>query len=597
MNGKDIFLGLKYVGDDLIEKAEYGEFPAKEERTEEKVITRKRIRRPLQVAAIIAMMLFLVGCAVVYVLKMEKIKIAEVTSQQEYSLVDGIYVEDPHTVNISTLTLAGLKGSNAYMANKEYYTYKREHREELLQMDVEGKLPEGYWSSSAYQDDLNKKAQELAEQYGLKPEGSQLEFRTVRNLCDALGVERFVRESENITTDIINGVCYDSGNFQLSMDFRFPDDQGYEIITTSGILFWNRSDSFSRDYVTIEESGDWSEWNYITKTGTELLILYSPSQEASYIICDRGEALMSLEIIGNIELLSESDGIVSVEYKRMTKQQLEMVAETIDFSIQPKIATQEDVINQPDAPASATQNGYTLTLKSVETDGYVVRILVGVTAPEGTNIEELKVGVGEDIFTSDDIEIGGYSGAFNGVDDYDGISNTKDLLLVRDMTSIDGSMPFASGSTWNLSIMDLWVDKYRETERILTEGEWNFTIIFDESNSDYREIELLKEPIQAKACVGWKMDGTDVIDEFSVTSFKLRKFSSAMEWEFRSYMGDDQYGKSADFYSWRDHRTCAIMKDGTKIEMAERHHYEPIDLDQVDYILLADGTKLMMPEA
>lgn len=26
MNGKDIFLGLKYVGDDLIEKAEFGEF-------------------------------------------------------------------------------------------------------------------------------------------------------------------------------------------------------------------------------------------------------------------------------------------------------------------------------------------------------------------------------------------------------------------------------------------------------------------------------------------------------------------------------------------------------------------------------------------
>ena len=34
MNGKDIFLGLKYVGDDLIEKAEYGEFPTKAEKTE-----------------------------------------------------------------------------------------------------------------------------------------------------------------------------------------------------------------------------------------------------------------------------------------------------------------------------------------------------------------------------------------------------------------------------------------------------------------------------------------------------------------------------------------------------------------------------------
>ena len=64
MNGKDIFLGLKYVGDDLIEKAEYGQFPAKED-----IMTvankRKLIRRPFLVAAIIAMLLMLVGCALV----------------------------------------------------------------------------------------------------------------------------------------------------------------------------------------------------------------------------------------------------------------------------------------------------------------------------------------------------------------------------------------------------------------------------------------------------------------------------------------------------------------------------------------------------
>ena len=40
MNGKDIFLGLKYVGDDLIEKAEYGQFHAKEEKPETAVYMR-----------------------------------------------------------------------------------------------------------------------------------------------------------------------------------------------------------------------------------------------------------------------------------------------------------------------------------------------------------------------------------------------------------------------------------------------------------------------------------------------------------------------------------------------------------------------------
>ena len=81
MNGKDIFLGLKYVGDDLIEKAEYGEFHTKAEETEKKANTRKLIRRPFLVAAIIAMMLLLVGCAIVYVLSMKEIHIGQ---QQTY---------------------------------------------------------------------------------------------------------------------------------------------------------------------------------------------------------------------------------------------------------------------------------------------------------------------------------------------------------------------------------------------------------------------------------------------------------------------------------------------------------------------------------
>ena len=52
MNGKDMFLGLKYVGDDLIEKAEYGQFPTKAELTATQK-KRMSIRRPFLIAAII----------------------------------------------------------------------------------------------------------------------------------------------------------------------------------------------------------------------------------------------------------------------------------------------------------------------------------------------------------------------------------------------------------------------------------------------------------------------------------------------------------------------------------------------------------------
>lgn len=598
MNGKDIFLGLRYVGDDLIEKAEYGQFSTKAEKTEKKERLRLGLRRPFLIAAIIAMMLLLVGCAVVYVLSMQDVKIGEATETRDYRLVDGTYVEDPHEVSENVLTLAGLKGSDAFQACADYYAFKDEYTKNMEAMMNNGTLPEGFFENDTYGKAMSEKAVELAEQYGLKLEGETLGFRTTRNLCNALGIERLMQDSQEVSAVIDMGSCYENGNFRLDMDFTFPEDKGYEVNKTHGTLRWNRADCFSTDYVTIVDSGDWTERNYTTASGSEVLLLQSPSQERGYIICDRGEALMSLQLDMNPEIYSEADGITTVEYLHMTDRQIEFIADMMDFGIQPKIPTQADVDNQQEVPTDATQNGYTLTLKSVETDGYVARIMLTVTAPEGMDIDSLKIGTGMsfDKFQPVSEQAWG-SGGFNDMPDSDGLANTQDLLMEADLYLADDTMPFAIGSEWRLHIVDLWVNKYAADERLLVEGEWVIPITFDETNTDYREVELLSEPIQAKACTGWTKDGEDVLHEFTVTSFKLRKFSSSIEWELISYMGDDQYGDSADFYAWRGHRAYAVMKDGTKTELLAGENGEPIDLDQVDYVLLADGTKLMMPEA
>ena len=56
MNGKDIFLGLKYVGEDLIEEAETTRFPVQVNQKS----THRKIRRPLLVAAVIAVIVCLI---------------------------------------------------------------------------------------------------------------------------------------------------------------------------------------------------------------------------------------------------------------------------------------------------------------------------------------------------------------------------------------------------------------------------------------------------------------------------------------------------------------------------------------------------------
>lgn len=573
MNGQEIFLGLSYISRKYIEEAET-------ETVSGGAGKAHRIRRPFLLAAVIALALLLVGCAAVYVLKMEHVKISSGTDQRDYSLVDGVYVKDPHTVDTTTLSMAGLKGSNAYKACADFYAYETELRASAS--------ASGDWTG--YDDAINAKAQELAEQYGLKPEGQPLTFRTTRNLCDALGVERFVRNSQDVSIDVDQGFCRDSGNFFVLLRFAFPEDQGYEVTYTSGALYWNRQDTFSREYFTLEDRGDWVERNYTTSAGNTVLILTSPSQERGYIICDRGDALMTVWLDANPELLSEDAGVVSAEYLHMTDAQLNMVADALDFAIQPNIPTQADVDAQAAPPQEAAQNGYTLKLKSVETDGYVARVVVGITAPEDVDIESLNISTGRTFFRTPGRDSNGINGDFNDVTDDDGLANTKDLVAEFTDPFLDGLRPLELGAAWDLDITDLYVDQWRPTSRVLTEGDWHFSITIDESCTNYREIELLSEPITLKASTGWRADGTDCLEAFPVTSMKLRSQSISLTAD----TGENTY---ADFFCFDRTIACVVLKDGSRVDILNQCLEKPIDLDQADYVLLPGDTKLPVPAA
>ena len=573
MNGQEIFLGLSYISRKYIEEAETETVSGGADKAH-------RIRRPFLLAAVIALLLLLVGCAAVYVLKMEHVKISSGTDQRDYSLVDGVYVKDPHTVSTTTLSMAGLKGSNAYKACADFYAYETELRTNAS--------ASGDWAG--YDDAINAKAQELAEQYGLKPEGQPLTFRTTRNLCDALGVERFVRNSQDVSIDVDQGFCRDSGNFFVLLRFAFPEDQGYEVTYTSGALYWNRQDTFSREYFTLEDRGDWVERNYTTSAGNTVLILTSPSQERGYIICDRGDALMTVWLDVNPELLSEDAGVVSAEYLHMTDAQLDMVADALDFAIQPNVPTQADVDAQAAPPQEATQNGYTLKLKSVETDGYVARVVVGITAPEDVDIESLNISTGRTFFRTPGRDSNGINGDFNDVTDDDGLANTKDLVAEFTVSFRDGLRPFELGATWDLDITDLYVDQWLPTSRVLTEGDWHFFITIDESCTNYREIELLSEPITLKASTGWGEDGTDRLEAFPVTSVKLRSQSISLTAD----TGEKTY---ADFFCFDRTIACVVLKDGSRVDILNQCLEKPIDLDQADYVLLPGDTKLPVPAA
>ncbi len=608
MNGKDLLVGMSFIEGKYVAEAENGTLG---EETRKKPVRRTWKRAPL-IAAIIAMMLLLVGCAVVYVLSMQDLKVGQQEVSYDAFDPDTLEYLGKETYTEQVYTIAGLQGTPTYQAAQEWFDFAQSYDQDMAILgSVWHNMPQypaeydGYY---LYSQEMKDKIDEIVQKYGLKYVGAELEFRTLKNMLAALDIQRIQTADNEVTVSVNSGSCWENGNFKLELALDLPEDADSDFSTTMGILRWNRKDCFSTNVIAFEDTGDWQEWNYTTSSGNDVLIVRSPSHERAYIICNREEAILSLEVEAKQEVLNNVDGKSWADEGFLSDAQLERIADAVDFGIQPRVATQEDVADQPAASASATQNGYTVALKSVETDGYVARIVLGITAPEGTVISR-DPNTGEtpyfiypnnfDDFTPAEGRTVSGGGGWNPQEDGDGLDNTQDLVMEAYATMEDGSAPFSPGTVWNIRFEDLMCGAYHgsPSSELLAEGEWNFAITFGEDNGDYRELELLSDPITAKACTGWKADGTDVLEEFTVTSFKLRKFSSGMTWNLiDDYYGEKDFGSSADFYIWTGNFTYAVMKDGTKIQLTGSGNSEPVDLDQVDYVLLADGTKLDVPE-
>ena len=608
MKEKRVFHAIGSVNDKFIEEM-YAPGEAKK-----KTNNHHPGKRMWLIAAIITVMVFMMGCAIVCALKMENLWIADSSGDKLIIGDDGITIIGTESVEQQVLTLAGLKGTPAYKAAMEWYEFKQEYDPdhsiyaELVNNDKIPEFPDAYDGYNLYSQEMKDVLDGILKKNGLNLQGARLDFRTIKNMCEALGIDRIQTTENNVIVNVDTGGCYESGNFHLLLKFDLPDAVENEIDNTTGTLMWNRKDCFSEDMITIEETGDWKEWNYTTASGYQTVIIRSESDTRGWVICDRGEAILALQIEAIKELWNNVDGKTWADKLYLTDAQMEQIADAINFGINPRIATQEDVDNQPQASNSATQDGYTVELKSVVTDGAVAHITLRITAPEGTIISRTTREGHEDEpyhidtanlgrLTPMEGKVGSGSAGMNPKEDGDGLDNTQDFVIEAEMSMMDGSKPFAIGSTWTIRLEDL-IHTYYDTERytvveeLLAEGEWVFQFTIDESHGDQGEIEFVDEPIVTKAVVGFKADGTDVYNDVTITSFSLHSLSATVRCEGRS---------APDLTNNYDRAIYVVMKDGSKIQLYSSsgavgvQHLTPekaIDLEQVDHILLADGTKL-----
>lgn len=285
---------------------------------------------------------------------------------------------------------------------------------------------------------------------------------------------------------------------------------------------------------------------------------------------------------------------------------LPLTSEQIAF-----IEENEQLVTEPQL-----QNNCTIELKSFMTDGQYMCMLLGITAPEGVKIEDFAIGNyggATGVFTPEaDWTLVGTGQTMYKEDDGDGKDNTINIVLEAMFEYEEVDKPFDHGAVWNLHIEDLTTTCVNEEylsqfEMVdggyvlsgeeaaiayqtltLVDGTWDYQ--FTVNDGDFREIEIVpEEPIVASAVVGVKPmdDGSyvDAYEDVTITSIVLRSMGMTV------HVAEEHYAYTEMCY--------AVMKDGSKIELEcfWGYYYSsrtPIVLDEVDHILLADGTKIMV---
>lgn len=282
MNGKDIFFGMQYVESQYIQEAEFGEFSAVREAPRH-----RGLRRPFLIAAIIALMLLLAGCAAV-VMGLQRLTIRDTASVDPSQTVIG-----SEAANL--ISLQGFTGSTPYKAFKEWQEFLAAYDPDgaILAVSDDFQKPEAYFSYSCYSQEMVDKLEDICEKYGLDPLGKPWSYDRAEDVYTAVGIDSVFSGSTGAEPQNVSGYCYQDGTFSLEGDIRLTGA-------------WDELVSF--DYRSVQKTsfdgvprniGDvatWDQWNYTRNDGTQVLLALRES--GGLIIVDKADSFITVAALG-----------------------------------------------------------------------------------------------------------------------------------------------------------------------------------------------------------------------------------------------------------------------------------------------------------
>lgn len=301
---------------------------------------KRKNMKPIVIAAIITLMVLLMGCAVV-ALTLQDMKIGENVYPGEAYLDDsGDMAAYPEIVK-DVFSLQGVTDSPGMQAAKEW-------REFYESYNVDGELigdaeaagyvaPREYDAYFVYDQAMQDMVDEIAQKYGLQLAGREAVAQSYQSalLLDALGMEDLHHTDTNIKVEYLSGYFFECGNFNLNFTVMLDDeisDWPYEIL--AGMRYCDKA-YMDTVYFTIGDIESVQQWNYKTSAGSDILIIMG-NDFARYFY-DREDAFVSVSLNTDYRLDSGE-----IEY--MSKRDVELVADAIDFEVTPQKPDMNTVI-------------------------------------------------------------------------------------------------------------------------------------------------------------------------------------------------------------------------------------------------------------
>lgn len=318
MNGKELLMSLGNIGHKYYDEAE-NEMPR-----------RRIIRSPLLIAAIIALAALLVGCAVVYALRLQDMSIGQETYTQSFDEKGKAIAPTEKTRDI--ITIYGHSGDNIQLALKDWFDF-------LETYDPDGALSDNNpdhaeihnqyeFTYGCYTLDMAAKVDEIAAKYDLKLLENRIPFQKYQShiFFEETGIDSFVLPNSGAEVSSVVGMLYEPYNF--SMEFKLSTTKMDTQLW--GSIDYARKDYFPRAFPGGMDLSLFDQWDHIAPDGTPLLLALS-NKGSAYIIAEPENAMLILHFDGNF-----SGSAYPTADEIITKEQLEAIADLFDYSIEPK---------------------------------------------------------------------------------------------------------------------------------------------------------------------------------------------------------------------------------------------------------------------